>query len=305
VILLAGPVGAREGGACPHLPSTWPALPNVVALVNGEPLYREDVELAVLASLAAAGILYDGEAGRERLMELFRYQFRATVDRILLAQEAIRLGYRPWEGEAPARTETFLRRIPKSSLLDRCIAAFTRAVERLSAWAAAGEPFLRAVRGRIVVTPLDVERYYRQNLPQFKVPRSFLLSQVVFERKEEAEEAVRSLSGGRLEEVAAGRRVEQVLVFDGSPDPRAQVAGKLVPGSMAGPLELPEGYALVRLDEVRPARRVPLYEARRAIERRLRAAREARAMRDLIEALRSRARIELAPGAEWLVSRGV
>jgi parvulin-like peptidyl-prolyl isomerase len=276
----------------------------VVARVNGREVVGEDLEFEALAAQAQAGIRYEGPEGERLLAEQRARLLEGLVDRALLEEEARRRGHRVDPGEV-AEAEARLRTmVPEGSTLARLLEAghFREALRRRASSGVLLEAFFADLRRQWVVTPQEVEAYYREHPAEFREGEAVFFRQIVVDEREVAEEVLRRARAGEEfraigEQVAPHRNgfdraAAELRMFRGNPDPREPVLFGLKPGEVAGPVPTPVGHIVLRLERRVPAREVPFAEARERIERHLATRKQSEGFQKLVRELRAKATIE-------------
>jgi peptidyl-prolyl cis-trans isomerase SurA len=173
----------------------------------------------------------------------------------------------------------------------------------------------REIRGKVNVTPEDIERYYQAHLSDYETPESMTLSQIVLKLpadasreqvdavQKRADEVYKELKGGADFAEMARRYSEDAAASSGGSlgtfkkgevlDVVDQAAEKLKPGQFSEPVRSSVGYHIVRLDERNTSSHAPLEKQAEEIKQRLyNAALEERYGRWLREDLRKKHHVE-------------
>jgi parvulin-like peptidyl-prolyl isomerase len=298
--ILAVAFGAwRYKASCP--PQEAAGLPpvRVVAEVNGEQVYWDDVEFEVLARQAAMGVRYEGPAGEKQLEELRQAVVSALVDRLLLVQEARRRGHAASPEEVREERDKLLGQVPQRTELARRLAAgrYADQLDRFSTWAATGKKLLEDLKKRVQVTPGEVEAYYRRNRDTlFRLPPTVLADELNLPTREKAERARQLLLQGRSPEQVArdlGTQARRTALSQGITDPRrTQAVWDLPVGGVSEVVETAEGgYAVLKVAARQPEKVTPLEEARPRIEAILRSTEQRRLLADLLGELKAKAKV--------------
>jgi peptidyl-prolyl cis-trans isomerase C len=166
--------------------------------------------------------------------------------------------------------------------------------------------YKREIDDKAVITRSEADAYYRDHKAKFLEPESAWLLQVFVrdskEAKTKADEALAKLkSGTPFFDVAYTHSEDDYRVVGGDygwvhlGQLSAEVE-KLVfsapPKKLVGPVHTSFGWHIVRVEEHRPERQVPLEEARPKITDSLRRERMARAREEFLKRLRENARID-------------
>lgn len=174
------------------------------------------------------------------------------------------------------------------------------------------------VDSRVRVGPAEVRRYYEEHLDQFTRPPAAVYRQVLLVVAEgDDDAAVRAEAEWLLEQVRDGADMAQIA--DGASADRDRYPGGLhvvelpegsgwlppavrglEPGGPAQLRRVAGGWAIVRLEEVRPAGAVPFEQAQADIRQRLLRRRRAAARAEFIAALEAQGRVEYLAAAQEL-----
>jgi parvulin-like peptidyl-prolyl isomerase len=168
------------------------------------------------------------------------------------------------------------------------------------------------------IRPAEVRRYYEEHRDEFVRPPTALYRQVLFVAEEQdEEEAVRAEAEEALAEVRSGRDLAEIadglsadrdtypaglheVELPGEGDWLPPAVRGLEPGGPAELRRVAGGWAVVRLEEVRPARPAPFEEAQTLIRARLLRRRRAAAQAEFIARLEEEGRVEYLPAAAEL-----
>jgi parvulin-like peptidyl-prolyl isomerase len=266
----------------------------VVALVNGEPVTKLEVDARVADFLRANPEVEDDE-----IQKLWQEAREAVIEHGLLIQEAKR---RNVEVEPDAVNEQ-IERYQKAGIDMEKRRDLVR--ERLMV-----ERLLRRLISARSITPHDVTAYYEEHREDFVLP----------ERRHVYLILVRSGSGGGANSAKEKARAIHQELKEGADlvaqakahsqgayagkggdhgwlkkgalvEPIDEVVFQLKPGEISDPIPTKAGYAIVKVAAVEPAERQSLAKARATILDRLQAEHRLKRRRELIERLRSRASI--------------
>jgi peptidyl-prolyl cis-trans isomerase SurA len=176
----------------------------------------------------------------------------------------------------------------------------------------------REIRGKVNVTPEEVERYYQAHLDDYSTPESITISHIVLQlpadapseqvaavQKRAAELYAQLKGGADFAELARNNSEDGSAKAGGSLgtfkkgevlDVLEQAAAKLKPGQFSEPVRSNVGVHIVRLDERSGASHAPLEKQAEEIKQRLlNAALEERYNRWLREDLRKKHSVEMLP----------
>lgn len=290
-----------------------------VASVNGVKISSEALDRRFEEHLRARNMNIARLQRPDRMRELKRAALDELIDEELLWQQAQRENRIASDEdvqralaqaiERAGSRERFLRSVARLGFDE---AGYRRHVRRMLSADLAAQAL---VDGRVQVTDAEVEAYYRANADAFEQPEQVLVREIMLHVPPEAGSEVRSAARQRMQaivtQLAAGadfaelaRRHSQhpTRQWGGAHDPvvRGQLAPPLddaafalAPGQTSGVLETADGLHLLRVDERRPARTVPLEAARERIREHLVATRGRQALQQELAALRARSLVEI------------
>jgi peptidyl-prolyl cis-trans isomerase C len=238
-----------------------------VAKVDGHTVWLSDVR----DEAQAQGLIAKG-AGLDPASEVFRSTLDQLVDRKLLAAEAAKRGL-----DRDAATERRLAAARERVLGDRLVET--------------------VVAGAISETA--VQGLYKEQVKAARRAEQIHARQIVTATQAEAEAVMKLLAAGAaFDKLALQRSIDAASRFSGGdlgyftpdvmpPGYAAALAGAR-PGQTVGPFETNGRWAIVRVEETRPEPPIALAAARPQLVRFLTYDR----IRDLLETLRSQARVE-------------
>lgn len=243
------------------------------ARVRDQTIWASDVRREAVAQ----GLIGDGEP-LDPGSDLFRRVLDEVIDQRLLAREAERRGL-DQSPLAQRRLEATRQRILGDMLVES------------------------VVNGSI--SEQAVERLYQEQLRLARTSEELRLRLILSRTRPEAEAVVGLLAQGAAFEAVAGERsIDEATRFSGGDlgystlDVLPQAYGEALrdqpPGALVGPFETQGGWAVVKVEDRRPATPPTLEQARPQIVRYL----TYEGVRRLLEELRGKAEIEvLAPAA--------
>ncbi len=276
----------------------------IVAIVNNEAITKLDVDGLVLEFCRDAPNLTADE-----LRARWEEAREALIENRLLVQEARRRQIEV----PPEEVNEEIARLKKAGINAeerRDVVRENLMVGRL----------LASLQSARAISPDEVADYYEKHREDFllREQRQVLLIAVqaadfggekaaAARKAQEIVEALRkgedfaALARRHSKGPAADRGGDQGWMKKGSLIPALDdVVFRLKPGEFSGPVEVPDGYVVVKVAGVRPASQLSLAEARPEIERQLQAAERKRRRAQLIERLRNEAtvlRLDFLPKA--------
>lgn len=240
----------------------------VVARVEKHEIWASDVRREAIAQ----GLIVEAEPLDVR-SELFRRVLDEVIDQTLLAREAERRGLAN-SPDAQRRLEAVRQRILGDMLVENV-------VDR-------------------AVSDSAVERLYAEQQRRAKRSEEVRLRLILSQSRQEAEAVVGLLGqGAAFEAVAAQRSIDEASRFSGgdlgyaTPELLPSVFGAAIVGkevgAVVGPIETPNGWAVLRLEDRRAETPPTLEQARPVIVRYL----TYEGVRQLLEQLRGKAQVEI------------
>ncbi|MBI4366158.1 MAG: peptidyl-prolyl cis-trans isomerase [Deltaproteobacteria bacterium] len=277
-----------------------------VAVVNGHPISRTLFEQAVRIELMKHDPILLRDA--TRMAALKERVLETLVTNTLLANAAAQAGVRPTAAELEDAVNTY-----KGEYTEEAFQAMlqSKGIEYV-AWRSLREQQYYidrywAERGKhaaeATIPTAAVEEYYREHREEFAEPESARVRQIVTADEATAKQLrERILKGANFAQLAAEysltpdgkqggdlgyiRRGSFPAVFD-------EVCFRLPVGAMSDVVQSEYGFHLLKVLDRRPARVIPLSEARETIRQRLRADATAASLEEQRAALRKKARVTI------------
>ncbi|MFN3524028.1 MAG: peptidylprolyl isomerase [Phenylobacterium sp.] len=264
--LVLAACGDRGGDERPPQPGD-----EAVAQVNGRTVWASDVKREAVAQ----GLIGEGEP-LDASSELFRQVLDEVIDQKLLAAEALK------------------RKLDKDPIAQRRLAA---ARERIL-----GDMLVESVVAD-AVNENAIKGLYQEQLKLARQSEEIRARQIVVATEEEGE-AVKKLltTGASFEALAMERSTDAATRFNGGdlgyftadvmPEAYEAALKDAKVGEVVGPFQVDEGWAIVKVEDRRSEQPITLEAARPQIVRFL----TYDQIRDLLEKLRARAKIETLIG---------
>jgi uncharacterized repeat protein (TIGR01451 family) len=160
---------------------------------------------------------------------------------------------------------------------------------------------------RVSVDEHAVRAFYEENRDSFAIPASFHLRHVLLGSRQEAEEARQRVEQNQedFEELARQRSIDARTAASGGDlgwvrfeEPEedgviAEAVRGLRPGEISPVVEVPEGFGIIQLVEVRPARTPDFEEVRGAASRRLAKQKRTELLEEILARLREHSEIQV------------
>lgn len=151
----------------------------------------------------------------------------------------------------------------------------------------------------VEVTEEQMAAFYAENkATYFTQPEGYRPSQILVKTREEAEEILAALAdGASFAELRAARTLDDtdwgvVTSTDQLPKELADALFALAVGEVSEPIETADGFYIIRLEEITPARELPYDEVKEAIREHLLYS-QARPVEEVIDSLWAEAQIDV------------
>lgn len=295
--------------------------PQVVAKVNGMPIYRSDISCALEAFLVRQGPAQKelSQDGKPPAPDNDR-ALRRLIDIELLYQEGLKQSFPGLDEEVERRYRMELARIGGKERLSAALSCINMDIRDLKKNIfrnlVINHYLDKAVYSRIHVSPAAIEPFYSANLEMYRVARAAHVNQIFIRVKtwKDKSEVHSALSRARLihneaekgsdfaslarkysQDPAAGATAGDMgLIQEGNlHNSIEKIIFSLPEGGISPPVETRGGFRIFKVVSYRPSAYRPLNEVRDEIVAKLRR-KKARAMiSELVEVLRSKAKIEI------------
>lgn len=243
------PAEANEAGEMPA--NTTAGTPDVVALVNGQPIQRVEYERQVArfqAAMVSQGYSFSGEEGRDLSQQVSRQVLEAMIDQLLIEQEAEKAGVSVSE-------EVLNQRIQND-------VAASGGEEAFNQWLSRNGMTMEEYREMTRSTILSEEMVRRLSNQLPDTMAQIHLRQILVATEEEAAHLRTQLDAGAdFAELARQHSLDLstrdqggdmgfIPLGEGVLQPEVEAAVRDLPaGAIAGPIPSPYGYYLVKVEE--------------------------------------------------------
>jgi len=262
------------------------ALPDPVAIVDGDPVKKSELEEAFANVLRARQIPADKIPEEQRAEG-----YRMILDEIILDKLLVKLsaGTKVTDEEVAAKFETIKAQFPSEEELNKQLAAAGETVEKVKK--GIGERLRQEhwldeqIKGKAEVTDAEAKDFYDKNLDQFKTPAQVRASHILIKVPEDAKPEVEAEKKKAATAIAA--RAKKGEAFDKlakelSEDPSAKQnsgdldffpADQMVPefskaafamkkNEISDPVRSSFGYHVIKVTDTKDAETITLEKAK-------------------------------------------
>jgi peptidyl-prolyl cis-trans isomerase C len=305
--------------AAPTAPAVKPVpaqLPATIAKVNGEAIGKDEFEQAVKNLESRAG----QPVPAERRAEVYRGLLDQMIAYKLLLQQSRALKVTIADAEIDDRIKKIQAQFPNEQAFTKALTEQHVTIDRLKKdqrdQLLIAKVMETEVNSKVTVTPKDVDDFYAKNTDKFKEPENIHAAHILIrvpegadaaakaKAKAEAEAILKEVRGGADFAAVAKQKSQDPGSAPGGGDlgsfakgqmvPQFEEAAfKLKPGQVSSVVETPFGFHIIKLIEHKPARTVPLEEARTQLTDMLKQ-QQANQMADAyIASLKSKSKIDI------------
>ncbi len=270
-------------------------LDKVAAVVNDEVITQSELDFLLAPVYQQYSKQYSGQDFMIKMNEIRQKLLNEMIEDKLVYQEAKRLKVPVTEEEILDRVQQFKSRFPKEedfqALLARQGLTVTKLRERYREQIAIRKLQQYEVRSKIIVTPKDIETFYRRHSKAFTQEESVKVRTITIKKsqekdpaqKQQADAAVKTKAEDILRKLFAGEPFES-LAKEFSEDTKAGEGGalgwvrrgdlvdvvdnvifSLKPGECSAVLETDVGYHIFKVEEKRAKKTQSFDEVRDAI----------------------------------------
>jgi parvulin-like peptidyl-prolyl isomerase len=305
-------------------PATKP-VDSVAAVVNGEIITHEELRTSAKLALDSLKEQYSGQEFEVRARAVLTSRLEQLIEKKLLLHEAKRAMTK--EEIRKEQVEKDLDRVVKDLIdqagsllqLKKLLASkgetLEQARERRREELLMEEVLRRNVLPYATVSPREIREYYRRHIEEFSQKKQVKFRQILIKFSEyETKEQAREVAERLLQKLQAGASFES-LAKENSRDPYAKEGGlwgngqfvtkgtvlkeidqvifRLPVNELSTIVESPQGYHILRVEEIKPDRVIPFEEAQDQIRRALAEDRWAKRYNEYIAELKAKAYIEM------------
>lgn len=279
--------------------------PNVVAVVNGQPLAKADFE----RELGREARAFEGTRTPEQLEPFKQALLDTVVERTVLLQAAKELGLAAPQDEVDRRLLALASEYPTGGFEEALALGRTtkQELERRTRDAVIIERLLQGqVFDRIALTEAEIRAAYEQHADDYAEPEQVHAAQIVVKGLDEAKRLQQQLWAGKKFQDLARRyslapeaKVGGDLGFfaKGQMPPAFDEVFRLAVGQVSEVISTDYGFHLFKVLEKRAPRRRELNEVREVVERKLLLERKEQAQRVYVDGLKAKATVKVNTAA--------
>lgn len=268
-------------------------LDRVVAVVNDEVITQAELDTFLRPIFAEYSKEYRGEELQNRIQEVRQKLLNQMIEDKLVAQEAVREGIEIKEEDVEKDLQEFKQKMEKPEdfdlMLEREGMTMKTLRERLRKQAMIRQLQDREIRSKVVVSPLELEEFYKQNPEKFKQKEHVRIRSLTINKSGESrskgipDETARKKIETLFQKIKSGRNFDEI-VQEFSEDSHAQEAGpgewvdrgsmiesvdeaifKTPVGQLTGIVETPIGYHIFRIESREPGKQYSFDEVKAQI----------------------------------------
>ena len=293
----------------------------IAAVVNSNVITYGQVRELLMFRERSLAELFQGDELRDKMRESQQAALKDLIDRQLIIDHFNSEGFKIPEHVVEDRVNTIIREefggdrraFARTLRAQGYSLARFREIERDKIIVQAMRQ--RAVRSDVVISPEQINAYYRKNIDQYSTPAEVKLSMIVlrpeFDGSDNPVEAKRSMASeirAKLAEGAEFAGMAQMYSDDSTADfggdwgwidtktltdSLSKVAFSMPPGQVSDVIEVGDTFYILRVDEKKPAIVRPLAEVRDEIARKLQEEERIRLQDRWIDTLREKSYVKI------------
>ncbi|MDD4878893.1 MAG: peptidylprolyl isomerase [Candidatus Omnitrophica bacterium] len=312
VLLLVLVLGLHFRALC----QTTGAVNKILAIVNDDVVTETDLDTALGSSIEELKKEFSGDELKEKTEEVRKEFLNQMIEEKLILQEAKKYKIDVDDFEVEQRLKDVKSRFPSEDAfyaeIERSGVSTEVLKKRYKENIMMSKLVNQQVREKIVVTPTEIENYYKKHSEELKAPESAHLFGIVIRFEEgSTEEAVKQKADDVVKLARDGRDFgELAKVY--SQGAKAQEGGDfgfvekgqmredfekvifaLKPGEISDPVKTDTGYFIFKVEEKKEGYVLPLQEARPGIEDMIYREKAQKRYQDWIEKLKRDAFIQV------------
>ena len=285
ILLLIFALGLQSRALC----ETTGAANKIVAVVNDEVVTETDLDEPFASTIDELKKEYSGDELKAKTEEARKELLTQMIENKLILQEAKKTNIAASDAEVDQRLRDVKSRFPSEDVfyaeLEKTGVSTEILKKRYRENIIMGKLVDHEVRGKVVVTPPEIENYYKKHAEELKAPESVHLRGIVLHIdpgstedtvKQKADDVVKLARDGRdfgelAKEYSQGAKAQESgdfgFVEKGQMrEDFEKVIFVLKPGEVSDPIKTDTGYYIFKVDEKKESYVRPLPDARADIE---------------------------------------
>lgn len=261
----------------------------ILAVVNDEVVTQTDLDVALSSAIDELQKEYSGAELQAKIEAMRKEYLEQMIDDKLILQEAKKRGTTAEDAEIDERLKEIKSRFPSEeafySEIQKSGVSTELLKKRYRENIMMGKIVSREVKDKIVVTPTEIESYYKKHAEELRAPDSVHLRTIMLRFGEDnTEDAVRQKAEDVVKLAGKGRdfgELAKLYSQGGKADDNGdfgfvdkgqmredfeKVIFALKPGEVSEPVKADVGYYIFKVEEKRESRVRTLSEARTDIE---------------------------------------
>lgn len=292
-----------------------------VAVVNGEPISKAQLDEAFKAAVEASGVKAD-ELSDEQKLNGYRQILDELIMDKLVAKAAA--GVAVTDEEVNAEIDKLKKQFPTAAAFDAQLKEAGQTPEKMATALRTMLQQQRWMQSQLkdadAVADDDAKKFYDSNTEEFKNPETVKASHILFlVNKDDSEETVKAKEEAAKKAAARAKKEDFTkLAKELSEEPGAKESGgdlgffskdRMVPefaeaafsqkpGSVSAPVRTQFGFHVIKVTDKKPAGTVPFEEVKDQIAAYLKSTKQREAIQGVLKNLKDSAKIEstLPPG---------
>lgn len=304
-------------------PASGPALSikDPVAVVNGEPISKAQLEEAFKAAVEASGVKADDLSDEQKLNGYRQILDELIMDKLVAKAAA---GETVSDEEVNAEIDKLKKQFPTAEAFDAQLKEAGQTPEKMTTALRTMLQQQRWMQSQLkdtdAVADDDAKKFYDSNTEEFKNPETVKASHILFMvGKDDSEETVKAKEEAAKKAAARAKKEDFAkLAKELSEEPGAKESGgdlgffskdRMVPefaeaafsqktGTVSAPVRTQFGFHVIKVTDKKPAGTVPFEEVKDQIAAYLKSTKQREAIQGVLKNLKDSAKIEttLPPG---------
>jgi len=302
------------GGLLLCHPSAAEVVDKIEVIVNDEMITRREIDRLLAPVYEKFKTIYDGETLLFKASEARQKIIEQLIEDRLIYSEAKKYNISVDDKDIEEKIQTAINKVGGRQEFDKALAEQKITIKELRTrykeQAMSRRVIEQKVGSKVLITPLEVESYYANNIDRFASPEEVLVRNILITPESDPARAanlVKEISkrlkegcdfGGLAKIYSQGPAAEEGglmgYVKRGDLMPELEdVVFKLKEGEVSGIVQTQAGYHIFKVEEKRPGKTRSLKEARRDVEESIFMEKMNQKVKAWVEGLKKNAYIEI------------